>query len=175
MLHALMAAVALGMVMTLGDFLWEAFHIRHRMLNGLIHGATMCLCIGIAIGMRTRRAAVAAPAGLVIGVIAAASFYALSPRLGWGAMFPAWMLFWVLFALLQQRLRRNEPIGAAFVRGAVAAVLSGIAFYLISDIWIHESRYPGIALRLAAWTFAFLPGFAALFYGARAGRGHHAD
>jgi hypothetical protein len=164
MVHALMAAVALAMVMTLGDFLWETFHIRHRVLNGVIHGATMCLCIGMAIGLRSRSTAMAAPAGLVIGVIAAGTFYALAPMLRWGAMFPAWMLFWILFALLQQRLRRDERPGAAALRGLAAAALSGIAFYLISDIWIHESRYPSMALHLAAWTFAFLPGFAALFY-----------
>lgn len=167
MLHALAAAISLGLLMTLGDFLWEAFHIRHRVMNGVIHGATMCLCIGLAIGLRSRRVGIAAAAGLVIGVIAAASFYALAPMLRWGAMLPAWMLFWILFALLQQRLRRDERVDKAALRGLVAAVLSGIAFYLISDIWIHESRYPSLALRLAAWTFAFLPGFAILFASVR--------
>ena len=167
MLHALAAAIALGVLMTLGDFLWEALHIRHRVLNGVIHGATMCLCIGLAIGLRARKPPIAAAAGVVIGVIAAASFYALAPLLRWGAMFPAWMLFWILFALLQQRLRRDERVVTAAVRGVIAATLSGIAFYLISDIWIHESRYPSMALRLAAWVFAFLPGFVVLFAPAR--------
>ena len=48
-------------------------------------------------------------------------------------------------------------------RGLLAALLSGLAFYLISDIWIHEAAHPGMLEHFAAWTFAFLPGFAALF------------
>jgi hypothetical protein len=163
MLQALMAALALGLVMTAGDFVWAALHIRHRVAYGLIHGAVMCLCIALAIGGRARKPGKAALAGPVIGVTAALSFYALAPALGWGALFPAWMLFWILFAILQQQLKRDERLTAAVVRGVLAAALSGIAFYLISDIWIHESQHTNLALHFAAWSFAFLPGFMVLF------------
>lgn len=164
MLHAVLAALALASVMTLGDFAWAALGIRHRALYGVIHGAVMCLSLGLAIGIRVRRPAPAAVAGPLIGVTAAAAFYLLAPKLGWGAMFPAWMLLWMLFAFLQRWMRKRESIARAALRGAVAAVLSGIAFYLISDIWIHESRHASMAVHFAAWSFAFLPGFAALFW-----------
>ena len=160
-----MASLFLGAVMAAGDYLWAAMHIRHRVAYGLVHGAVMCLCLGIAIGVHTRRTAPATLAGPVIGVIAAGTFYLLAPWLRMTAMFPAWMLFWILFALLQQRLRGGERLAAAATRGAVAAALSGLAFYAISGIWTGPSHdVPMPAIRFAAWSFAFLPGFLALFW-----------
>jgi hypothetical protein len=163
MIFALAASLAMAAVMTLGDFAWAALHIRHRAAYGVIHGATMCLCLGIAIGIRARKPVPAAIAGPLVGVAAAGAFYALAPWLRWGAMLPAWMLLWLLFALLQRQLARTEGIGVALKRGLLAAVLSGLAFYLISDIWVHEAAHPSLAVHFAAWTFAFFPGFAALF------------
>src|SRR5262245_65672385 len=164
MLHAVLAALALASVMTLGDFAWAALGIRHRALYGVIHGAGVCLALGLAIGIRVRRPAPAAVAGPLIGVTAAAAFYLLAPKLGWGAMFPAWMLLWMLFAFLQRWMRKRESIARAALRGAVAAVLSGIALYLISDLWVQQSRHASMAVHFAVWSFAFLPGFAAVFW-----------
>jgi uncharacterized membrane protein (UPF0136 family) len=161
---ALVAALFLGAVMAAGDYLWAVMHVRHRVAYGLAHGAVMCLCLGIAIGVHTRRPVPAIVAGPVIGVIAAGAFYLLAPWLGLAAMFPAWMLFWILFALLQRQLRGGERLASAAARGGVAAVLSGLAFYAISGIWTGPSHdVPMPAIRFAAWSFAFLPGFLALF------------
>ena len=78
-------------------------------------------------------------------------------------MFPAWMLLWILFACLQRQLLPGERIGVTIKRGVLAALLSGLAFYLISDIWIHEAAHPSLLVHFGAWAFAFLPGFLALF------------
>jgi len=154
--------------MTLGDWAWAALHIQHRVVNGVVHGALMCLCLGIAVGVRAGRPVAAAVLGPVIGVIAAASFYALAPMLRWSAMFPAWMLLWILFALLQQRLAKREAMGTAALRGIAAALLSGAAFYAISGIWTNDSHSnPNLLRHFGAWTVAFLPGFAALFFPSR--------
>jgi hypothetical protein len=163
MVYALAASLALAAVMTIGDFAWAALHIHHRTAYGIVHGAAMCLCIGLAIGVRVRRKLATAIAGLLIGVVAAGTFYFLAPTLKWGAMFPAWMLLWLLFALLQKLLAGGERIGVTLKRGVLAALLSGFAFYLISDIWIHEAAHPSLLAHFGAWAFAFLPGFAALF------------
>lgn len=161
---SVIASLFLGAVMALGDYLWAALHIQHRVANGIAHGAAMCLCLGIAIGVHARRPIPAALAGPVIGVIAAGAFYLLAPWLRMSAMFPAWMLFWILFAILQQRLREGERLAAAVIRGSVAALLSGLAFYAISGIWTGPSHDdPILAVRFAAWSFAFLPGFLVLF------------
>lgn len=154
--------------MTFGDWLWAALEIRHRVVNGLLHGALMCLCLGIAVGVRAGKPVPAAVAGPVIGVIAAGSFYVLAPMMRWNAMFPAWMLLWILFALLQYWLSKKETIRTAVLRGAVAAVVSGATFYAISGIWTNDSHSnPNLLRHFGAWVVAFLPGFAALFFGSR--------
>jgi hypothetical protein len=162
MLYALAASIALGIVMTLGDWTWAVLGLRHRVAYGIVHGAVMCFCLGAAIGFRERRLGAGAAAGPVIGVIAAGAFYVLAPTLGLSAMFPAWMLFWILFALLQARLR-GVGMGVAAGMGCIAAVLSGLAFYSISGIWMHHGA-PNYAWNLVAWSFAFFPGFVVLFW-----------
>jgi hypothetical protein len=165
MLHALVASLALAAVMTFGDFFWAALNLRHRVLYGVVHGAVMCLFIGVAIGIRTRRPAAGALAGPLIGVIAAGAFYVLAPWLRLTAMFPAWMVFWICFALLQAKLAREGSLRSAIVQGLVAATLSGIAFYLISGIWTrHDPAGPNYVWNFIAWSFAFFPGFAVLFW-----------
>ena len=119
------------------------------------------------IGWRTRRLAAGAVAGPIIGVIAAVAFYLLAPSIRYWAMLPAWMLFWLLFAILQHRLARNESMGTALGRGVAAALLSGAAFYAISGIWTNPTPTPRYGVHFASWAFAFLAGFLALFIGQR--------
>jgi hypothetical protein len=161
---AVVAALLLGLVMTLGDIIWSAMRLPHRMAYGVAHGAAMCLCLGAVVGWRVGRVAAGTLAGPVIGVAAALAFYALAPSLRYAAMFPAWMLFWMLFALLQQRLARRETVTLAAVRGLAAAIFSGLAFYAISGIWTRPPSETNYLLNFAAWSFAFLPGFVALFW-----------
>ena len=165
LIHALLAAALLGALSTLGDFVWANWQLRHRMVYGLVHGAVICLGIGAVIGARQGRLAAGLAAGPVVGVLAAGTFYLLAPALRYSAMFPAWMLFWLCFGILQARLTGDRRIGPAIARGFAAAVLSGIAFYLVSGMWTSPPRggpdYPRFLLN---WTFAFFPGFAALFW-----------
>jgi hypothetical protein len=165
MLHAVLAAVALGGVMTFGDWLWAALSIRHTVTAGILHGALMCLCLGAAIGLREGRLLTGVLSGPLIGVIAALTFYALAPSLRMSAMFPAWMLFWICFAFLQAWMQGGRSYGLATIVGVVAAVLSGLAFYSIAGIWTqHGPGRPNYAWHLVAWSFAFLPGFLVLFW-----------
>jgi len=168
--HAIVAAVLLAGVMTLGDFIWSVLEVRHKVLHGVVHGAAMCLVLGLVIGWRARRIGAGAIAGPIIGVVAALSFYALVPWMRYWAMLPAWMLFWLLFAILQQRLARSESTAIAVGRGVAAALISGAAFYAISGIWLKPPPAPQYGVNFASWVFAFFPGFMALFIGARASR-----
>lgn len=163
MLHAVGAALLLGVVMTAGDFVWAFFDVRHSVWAGVIHGALMCLCLGTVIGIRAQRPAPGILAGPLVGVLAAGAFYVLAPMLGYGAMLPAWMLFWICFALLQHALT-GGTLAPALLRGVGAAVLSGLAFYAISGIWTRPSPDgPDYVRHFLSWSFAFLPGFLALF------------
>lgn len=165
MVFAIVASVLLGLVMTVGDWVWAALQLPHRIAYGITHGAVTCLCVGLAVGIRAGRPLPGALAGPVIGVIAAMTFYALWPMIRWSAMFAAWMLLWILFALLQQRLSKKESMQTALLRGVAAALVSGAAFYAISGIWINDSHSnPNLLRHFGAWSFAFLPGFVALFF-----------
>jgi hypothetical protein len=167
-LHAALAALALGILSTLGDFVWEHWRVRHRVVTGLVHGAVICLAIGAAVGARAGRPLAGLAVGLPIGVLAAGAFYLLAPVLRWNAMFPAWMLFWICFGVLQARLAGDRRLGPALLRASAGAVLSGIAFYLVSGMWTNPPRGgPNYGVNLVNWTFAFLPGFVALFWPAR--------
>ena len=160
---AVAGSFLLGLVMTFGDFIWSAMDLPHKVAYGIAHGAVMCGCLGLVIGWRAGRVAAGAIAGPVIGVVAALAFYGLVSGMGYiGAMVPAWMLFWILFVWLQQRLSGKGTMQETALRGIAAAVLSGLAFYLISGIWTKHGP-PDYAVNLASWTFAFLPGFLVLF------------
>jgi hypothetical protein len=164
MRYAIIAALVLGAASTFGDFLWAGLSLRHRMVYGLVHGALICLAIGAFVGWGARRVLASLAAGPVIGVLAAGFFYVLAPRFGYYAMFPAWMFFWMCFALLQGGLRRERARMPAVARGLVAALASGVAFYAISGIWTRPAPGgPNYLYHFAAWSIAFLPGFAALF------------
>ncbi len=161
---AVLAAILLGTLMTAGDWVWDVARVRHSVVKGIVHGATMCLCIGAVIGFRTDRFGAGLLAGPLIGVIASGAFYLLAPVMRYWAMLPAWMLFWICFGALQQRLRPGR--GARWlIQGGVAAVLSGVAFWSISGIWTDPAPGgPDYPLHFASWVFAFLPGFIALFF-----------
>lgn len=165
MIAALLASLFLGLVATLGDFVWAHWNIRHRAIYGVIHGVVFCVSIGAAIGVRNRRPIAGALSGPIVGVAAAGFFYVFVRVMGLAAMFPAWMLLWICFALLQQRIAgRAEGLRRAIVRGVVAALLSGAAFYAISGIWTDRAPGgPDYLRNFLSWTFAFFPGFAALF------------
>jgi hypothetical protein len=152
-------------LMTLGDFVWARWITQHRAVYGLIHGSAFCLGIGLYLGALRGRALRGALAGPAIGLGAAAGYYALATVMGYAAMFVMWMVLWVAFGFLEGR-GLGEPrtnMAEALVRGALAAVGSGLGFYAISGIWTrHGSGPPSYPYHYFCWTIALLPGFLAL-------------
>ncbi|MGH9463375.1 MAG: hypothetical protein ACRD1X_19400 [Vicinamibacteria bacterium] len=177
LVSAVLGALLLAGVSTLGDFIWAHFSVEHRPVYGLIHGTLLCSILGSYLGLLRKRPVLGAIGGAVIGFGAAAGFYGLARFAGMAAMFPLWMAFWIGFSLLDARVlidraRRATGIRTALVRGATAAGASGLAFYAISGIWLDRSPGgPNYTVHFVSWAVAFLPGFLALLAGpARAGR-----
>jgi len=142
---------------------WARFVSSHRAPLGLAHGTLLLLALGLYLGVLRKRPAAGALGGAVVGLLAAASFYALAPLLSYSAMFVSWMALWLGFALLDARLRGGVPHREALVRGGLAAVGSGLAFYAVSGIWSRPAPGgPRYAYNFVCWTLAFLPGFMAL-------------
>ena len=166
--NALQGALLLAGVSTLGDFIWAHFNLEHRSTYGLIHGTLLCSVLGSYLGLLRKRLVPGAIGGAAIGFAAAAGFYGLASFVGMAAMFPLWMTFWIGFALLDahlltDRASRAAGIGNSLLRGAIAAVTSGLAFYAISGIWLNrEPGGPNYLHHFLSWTLAFLPGFLAL-------------
>jgi hypothetical protein len=159
-------ALAMAAVSTFGDFVWATWIARHRMIFGLTHGTLLFLCMGFYLGATARRPAMGAIAGALIGAAAAGSFYVLAPLAGYSVMFLVWIALWAAFAGLYRWLQRERAtVGHTVLRGAVAALSSGLAFYAISGIWrpFHPHGWD-YAVHFLAWTVAFLPGFLALMY-----------
>jgi len=76
-----------------------------------------------------------------------------------------WMALWAAFGFLIGRGLGGPPsrTGEALARGGLAAIGSGLAFYLISGIWSRPPPGgPDYAYHFLCWTVAFLPGFLAL-------------
>jgi hypothetical protein len=159
----LLGALALAALNTLGDFVWARFVDRHRTVYGLVHGTVLLLALGLCLGLVRGRPARGALWGGAVGLLAALSFYALAPLLGYAAMFVSWMALWVGFAFLDARLRGAARGREVLVRGLAAALLSGAAFYAVSGIWTDPAPAgPNYAFHFLCWTVAFLPGLAAL-------------
>lgn len=167
-LSAVSGALLLAGVSTFGDFVWASLQLEHRAIYGLIHGTLLCATIGLYLGVLRRRAVAGTSGGAIIGFFAAAGFYGLARFAGMTAMFPLWMALWMGFALLDAHVLRDHLEGErrtpnALLRGALAAVGSGLAFYAISGIWLSGAPGgPRYGVNLLSWTVAFLPGFLAL-------------
>jgi hypothetical protein len=170
MRNALIGALVMAAISTLGDFIWAEGHLRHRQISGLLHGLLLFLCIGLYFGALERRPVRGAMGGAAIGLVAAATFYVLYRTAGYSVMFFIWAFIWIALAVLVGRvLRQADRTGSwsnVLVRGVIAAVGSGVAFYLISGIWRpFDPRGWDYAVHYVAWTFAYLPGFVALMAG----------
>jgi hypothetical protein len=160
---AVVGALLLGALNTTGDFVWARFVPAHRAIFGLAHGAILLMALGLYLGALRARAAPGALGGALVGLLAAASFYVLAPLLGFHAMYASWMALWLGFAGLDARLRGGWSSSEVLLRGVLAAVGSGLAFYAVSGIWTNpDPAGPRYAYNFLCWTIAFLPGLAAL-------------
>lgn len=157
----LAASLILAALSTAGDFVWANWRVRHLAVYGVIHGIVMFLAAGAILGARRGRTVTGALCGVAAGAAGALSFYGLAPALGYSAMFAAWLIVWVILGVTSHAGR------AGVVRGLVAAVLSGAAFYAVSGMWMpfNPSSVADYAEHFVRWTIAFLPGFAALLLG----------
>lgn len=147
---AIIGALVLAALSTLGDFVWANWHVRHLALYGVLHGMAIFMAIGFILGVRRgmRRGAAGALLGVIAGALAAGSFYAMRPLLGYSAMFASWMLVWIALGVIGTMLSapndtiimNSRLLRRALTRGLAAALLSGAAFYAVSGMWMPLFR-----------------------------------
>jgi hypothetical protein len=172
---ALGGALLLALLSTGGDFVWANWRVRHLAFYGVLHGVSIFLVTGWYLGWLAGRPVAGAIAGVVAGAAGAGSFYAMAPLMGYYAMFVSWVLVWVALGIINPVLLYSRPKGVVIsalppivLRGVIAALASGAAFYLVSGMWFpfNPSTAADYVEHFGRWTFAFLPGFAALLVGA---------
>jgi hypothetical protein len=161
---AVVGSLVIAAISTFGDFVWATSIPEHRVTFGLAHGTLLLMAIGLFLGLLARRPLAGATAGGLVGGSAAGAFYLLAPVLGYASMFLVWAAIWLALAFLLHRLLGGPLVLQAVLgRGLVAALGSGVAFFAISDIWRPFDPVGwDYAVHAAAWTLAYLPGFAAV-------------
>jgi len=173
MVKAILGTLIVAAVSTASDYTWFEFGVRHSVWTGVVTGAVMLMAVGGVIGWAGRKLAAGLWLGVVAGVLGALAYFAMEPSLGRNAaMMAAWVSLWLALAIGDARLVRSprRPWIEALSRGAVAAVLSGVAFYLVvSSLWSHApAGARNYALQYARWIVAWAPGILAI---AMPGRG----
>jgi hypothetical protein len=166
--------LGVALVATLADYTWYTLHVRHSMVTGIIHGAVLLTAVGAVLGLHAGRVVKGLPIGALAGIGGALTYYllvALVDRRTYGSAIPAsWVALWLIVAVLDGRwLRASErrPWRVIAIRGALAAVLSGAAFFMVMNtLW---GRPPAggrnYAVQFGAWVVAWAPGLLALTLG----------
>lgn len=162
---AIAASLAMAAISTAGDFIWATWIPEHRAVYGLIHGTVLFLSLGLVLGVVTGRPLGGALGGAAVGALGAGAYYVLSPFVGFSAMLVVWFGVWVALTAVYARLNGTRMVAG---RAVLAAIASALAFYAISGIWRpFNPQGWDYAVHFAAWTAAFLPGFAALMIAKR--------
>ena len=161
-------------VATVGDAIWYTYGVRHTMVAGLVHGAVLLTAVGAVLGAASGRVLKGLPLGTLAGIGGAASYYvlvAVMDRRTYGSAIPAaWVIMWLILAALEGRWLRapqRRTWAAIGGRGLAAAVIGGLAFYLVMNILWGRPPAGGrnYAVQFLAWAFAWAPGLLALTLG----------
>jgi hypothetical protein len=163
--------LGVALVATLSDYTWYTLNVRHSITTGIIHGAVLLTAVGAVLGLVANRVLKGLPIGALSGIGGALIYYllvALVDRRTYGMAIPAsWVAMWLLLAVLDGRWLRapqRRQWREIAMRGVVAAVLSGIAFFLVlNTLWGHPpATGKNYVVQFAAWVVAWAPGLLAL-------------
>jgi hypothetical protein len=158
--------VFVALIATLGDFIWFEYGVRHTTMHGVLHGAALLLAVGVVLGHHAQALVRGAMGGVVAGVGGALAFYAVVGVFGYlGALVAAWTFMWIVLAAVTAWLRGELMATSRWVGpGLLAALGSGVTFFLVSGIWTDHDPPGGrnYVWHLLAWTLAWAPGVTAL-------------
>jgi hypothetical protein len=175
-LKPLLGVMFVAAVATLGDHVWDAVGARNEATAGSLHGAALLGAVGLVLGWISRRLVAGLLTGMAAGVGGALAYYAIASAMGGRgqilqAMVAAWAAVWIVLAICDARVLRRpavRPWSDALMRGVAAAVIGGIAFYLMYPyFWGREARNYGDLVKFGAWMVAWAPGIFSLTLRAR--------
>ena len=171
MLKPLLGVMFVAAVATLGDHVWYAVGARNEATAGSLHGAALLGAVGLVLGWISKRLVAGLLTGMAAGVGGALAYYAMASAMGGRgqilqAMVAAWAAVWIVLAICDARVLRRpavRPWGEALARGLAAAVIGGLAFYLMYPyFWGREASTYGDLVKFGAWMVAWAPGILSL-------------
>ena len=157
---ALVGSMLLATLSTAADYVWFLDIPRHQVLSGSIHGASLFAALGAYLGWRKGKFVVGLIGGLLSGVLAALSFYALAPIGGYNMMLVSWLLLWIMLAALQTHLDGRLDPARAVGRGLITSIAAALGFAVV--LFQLYRRWPpeefSVFRHFVAWSMAYLPG-----------------
>jgi hypothetical protein len=165
MVMFLARVVFVALVATVGDYIWFEYGVRHTAVHGVLHGAALLCAVGFVLGRHAGATLRGTLGGVFAGVAGALAFYAVAGVLGYlGALIAAWAFTWIALAVVGAWIRGQvTPVLRWLVPGLLAALGSGITFYLVSGIWTdHPPGGRNYLWHLIAWSVAWGPGITVL-------------
>ena len=157
---ALVGSLLLAALSTAADYVWFLDIPQHQVSSGMIHGAALFAVLGAYLGWRKGKLGAGALGGLLSGMLAALSFYALAPIGGYSMMLVSWVLLWIMLAVLQTYLDGRLDWAKAVGRGVVTSIAAAVGFivvlYQLYRGWPPETF--SVFRHFVAWSMAYLPG-----------------
>jgi hypothetical protein len=157
---ALIGSMLLAVLSTVADYVWFLNIPQHQVSSGMIHGAVLFAALGGYLGWRKGRAVAGVIGGLMSGMLAALSFYALAPIGGYPMMIVSWVLLWIMLAALQTHLDGRLDMPKAIGRGLVTSIAAGLGFAVVL-FQLYRGWPPAefpVFRHFVAWSMAYLPG-----------------
>lgn len=157
---ALIGSMLLAVLSTVADYVWFLDIPQHQVSSGMIHGSALFAALGGYLGWRKGKAVAGAIGGLVSGMLAALSFYALAPLGGYAMMIVSWGLLWIMLAALQTHLDGRLDMWKAVGRGLATAIAAGLGFAVVL-FQLYRGWPPAefpVFRHFVAWSMAYLPG-----------------
>lgn len=157
---AIVGSLLLATLSTIADYIWFLDIPQHQVLSGSIHGASLFAALGAYLGWRKGKFVVGLFGGLLSGMIAALSFYALAPFGGYNMMLVSWLILWIMLAGLQTYLDGRLDAARALARGLVTSIAAALGFsvvlFQLYRAWPPETF--SVFRHFVAWSMAYLPG-----------------
>ena len=157
---AFVGSLLLAVLSTAADYVWFLNIPGHQVTSGSIHGATLFAALGLYLGWRKGKALIGLLGGLMSGLIAALSFYALAPIGGYNMMLVSWLILWIMLAGLQTyldgRLDVAKAVGRGIITAIVAAVGFGVVLFQLYRGWPPDTF--SFFKHFVAWAMAYFPG-----------------
>lgn len=150
----------LAVLSTVADYVWFLNIPQHQVSSGMIHGSVLFAALGGYLGWRKGKAVAGAVGGLMSGMLAALSFYALAPIGGYPMMLVSWVLLWIMLAALQTHLDGRLDMPRALGRGFATSIAAGLGFAVVL-FQLYRGWPPAefpVFRHFVAWSMAYLPG-----------------